>query len=73
MWYELSVALSGALVASLVSGSSGFAFGLIGSAIWLHVLPPSQVVPLVVACSTRRPRAGGRAAIVERHWIPAPD
>jgi uncharacterized protein len=51
MWYELSVVLLGALLGSLVSGSSGFAFGLIGSAIWLHVLPPSRVVPLVVVCS----------------------
>lgn len=41
----------GALLAAMVSGSSGFAFGLIASAIWLHVLAPAQVVPLVVICS----------------------
>ena len=48
---DIAVVLVGALLASVVSGSSGFAFGLIGSAIWLHVLPPGRVVPLVVICS----------------------
>ena len=51
MAYEVGVILSGAVLAAMVSGSSGFAFGLIASAIWLHVLAPSQVVPLVVICS----------------------
>src|SRR5665647_61297 len=46
-----SVVLFGALLAAIVSGSSGFAFGLIASAIWLHVLAPGQVVPLAVICS----------------------
>ncbi|MEO8936720.1 MAG: sulfite exporter TauE/SafE family protein [Burkholderiaceae bacterium] len=47
----MTVVLVGAFLAAVVSGSSGFAFGLIGSAIWLHVLPPGRVVPLVVICS----------------------
>ena len=51
MTVDLAVVLVGAFLASVVAGSSGFAFGLIGSAIWLHVLPPSRVVPLVVICS----------------------
>lgn len=51
MWFESSVVLLGALLAAIVSGSSGFAFALIASAIWLHVLAPSQVVPLAVVCS----------------------
>lgn len=51
MWIEFGVVLVGALLAAIVSGSSGFAFGLIASAIWLHVLAPNQVVPLVVICS----------------------
>lgn len=41
----------GALLAAVVSGSTGFAFALIGMAIWLHVMPPARVVPLVVLCS----------------------
>ena len=51
MSIDIAVVLFGAFLASVVSGSSGFAFGLIGSAIWLHVLPPGRVVPLVVICS----------------------
>ncbi len=51
MTFDIAVVLVGALLASVVAGSSGFAFGLIGSAIWLHVLPPDRVVPLVVICS----------------------
>lgn len=51
MVYELSVVLFGAFLAAVVSGGSGFAFALIASAIWLHALLPSQVVPLVVVCS----------------------
>lgn len=51
MTYDVAVVLFGALLAAIVSGSSGFAFGLISSAIWLHVLAPSHVVPLAVICS----------------------
>lgn len=51
MAYEVVVILCGAALAAVVSGSSGFAFGLIASAIWLQVLAPTQVVPLVVVCS----------------------
>jgi uncharacterized membrane protein YfcA len=51
MTYEFAVVLFGATLAAIVSGSSGFAFGLIASAIWLHVLAPTQVVSLAIACS----------------------
>jgi uncharacterized membrane protein YfcA len=51
MTYEFAVVLFGAMLASIVSGSSGFAFALIASAIWLHVLAPAQVVPLAIVCS----------------------
>lgn len=51
MTFEFAVVLVGAMLAAVVSGSSGFAFALIASAIWLHVLPPAQVVPLAIACS----------------------
>ncbi len=40
----------GAAAGSLVFGISGFAFGLTASVIWLQVLSPLQVVPLVVIC-----------------------
>ncbi len=51
MSIDITVVLVGAFLAAVVAGSSGFAFGLVGSAIWLHVLPPSRVVALVVICS----------------------
>lgn len=51
MTLQFAVVLFGAMLAAIVSGSSGFAFALIASAVWMHVLAPSEVVPLVVACS----------------------
>ncbi len=41
----------GALVAGFVSGLSGFAFGMVSVAFWLHVIEPAALAPLVVACS----------------------
>jgi uncharacterized membrane protein YfcA len=40
------IVLLGTLVASVASGLSGFAFTLIAFGFWLHVLPPSEAVPL---------------------------
>jgi len=51
MTLQFAVVLFGAMLAAIVSGSSGFAFALIASAVWMHVLAPNEVVPLVVACS----------------------
>ena len=46
---ELSVYLIAAFVGALVAGLAGFAFGLIASAIWLHVITPAQSAPLIAA------------------------
>src|SRR2546429_4881123 len=44
--------LSGAVFAgALVSGLSGFAFSAVAGAILLHVFPPMEAVPLMMACS----------------------
>ena len=51
MWFDNGVIIIGALLAAVVSSSTGFAFALIGMAIWLHVMPPTRAVPLVVLCS----------------------
>lgn len=51
MAYELGVVMLGSTLAAIVSGGSGFAFALIASAVWLHVMAPAQVVPLAIACS----------------------
>ncbi len=51
MSYETAILVAGAFLGAVVSGSSGFAFGVVSSAVWLHVLPPLRAVPLIVACS----------------------
>lgn len=51
MSYEIAILVAGAFLGAVVSGSSGFAFGIVASAVWLHVLPPLRVVPLIVASS----------------------
>ena len=37
------------LLGAVVAGIAGFAFGLIVSAIWLHIIPPAQSAPLIAA------------------------
>jgi uncharacterized membrane protein YfcA len=37
------------LLGATVAGVAGFAFGLIASAIWLHIIPPAQSAPLIAA------------------------
>jgi uncharacterized membrane protein YfcA len=41
----------GALAGGFVTGLAGFGTGLMALGIWLYVLPPSIVVPLVLICS----------------------
>ena len=42
----------GLFAGAVVSGLMGFAFSAVAGAILLHVLPPSEAVPLMMACST---------------------
>ncbi|HKK13268.1 MAG TPA: sulfite exporter TauE/SafE family protein [Gammaproteobacteria bacterium] len=51
MWSDPLIIFGGAFAAALVAGSTGFAFAIIGMAIWLHIMPPTRAVPLVVICS----------------------
>ena len=41
--------LSATFAAALVAGLSGFAFGLIAAAVWLHLLTPLQTATLIIA------------------------
>jgi uncharacterized protein len=41
--------LAATFAAALVAGLSGFAFGLIAAAIWLHILTPLQTAALIIA------------------------
>jgi uncharacterized membrane protein YfcA len=47
----LAFLLFGALAGGFVSGLAGFGTALMALGIWLYVLPPSIVVPLVLICS----------------------
>jgi uncharacterized membrane protein YfcA len=41
----------GIFAGAVVSGFSGFAFSAVAGAVLLHVLPPSEAVPLMMVCS----------------------
>jgi uncharacterized protein len=49
MSFDLIVFLFATFIGAFVSGLAGFAFGLIASAIWLHVITPAQSAPLIAA------------------------
>ncbi|PCH79194.1 MAG: hypothetical protein COC02_08770 [Rhodospirillaceae bacterium] len=44
----LFILLAGAFIAAFVTGSVGFADGLILNAFWLHIMEPSAAIPLVI-------------------------
>ena len=46
---DLLLFIAATFVGSLVAGVAGFAFGLIASAIWLHVITPAQSAALIAA------------------------
>jgi uncharacterized membrane protein YfcA len=45
---NLGIFLGGTFLAALVTGVAGFAFALVASAVWLHVLTPLQAATLIV-------------------------
>src|ERR1700676_5516901 len=46
---DLTFFLAGSFLAAVAAGTAGFAFALIASGLWLHVLTPAQAVPLIAA------------------------
>jgi uncharacterized membrane protein YfcA len=46
---DLSIFLIATFFGALVTGLSGFAFGLVAASIWLHILPPLQTTTLIIA------------------------
>ncbi len=46
---DLALFLSATFVAAVVAGVTGFAFGLVAAAAWLHLLTPAQTAGLIVA------------------------
>ena len=49
MTIELALFLLATFAGALVAGLSGFAFGLVASAIWLYILTPLQTATLIIA------------------------
>jgi len=43
--------VGGVFAGALVSGFCGFAFSAVAGAVLLHILPPSEAVPLMMSCS----------------------
>ena len=41
----------GSFAGAVVSGLAGFAFSAVVGALWLHMLPPAEAVPLMMTCS----------------------
>jgi uncharacterized membrane protein YfcA len=46
---DLGLFLVATFVAAVVTGLAGFAFGLVASAVWLHILTPLQTATLIIA------------------------
>jgi len=46
---DLALFFIATLLGAVVAGVAGFAFGLIASAIWLHIISPAQSAPLIAA------------------------
>src|SRR5262245_9273384 len=44
---HLVVFILATFLGALIAGVAGFAFGLIASAIWLHIVPPAQSAALI--------------------------
>ena len=49
VWLHYAPFLSATFAAALVAGLSGFAFGLVAAAVWLHFLTPLQTATLIIA------------------------
>lgn len=68
MIYSLIVTSAGVLIASVLRGFTGFGFGLAAVPILSLALPPTQVVPLVVALQVAIGILGVRKAVGECDW-----
>jgi uncharacterized protein len=50
--FSLFFVSAGVFAGAAVSSLVGFAFSAVAGAVLLHVLPPTDTVPLMMACST---------------------
>jgi uncharacterized membrane protein YfcA len=52
MLFQLTIIVAGAFLGGVVNGAAGFAFAIIVTTFWVHVLPPIQIVTLAAACAS---------------------
>ena len=50
-WGSYLLLTTGLFAGALVSGFAGFAFSAVAGAFLLHIIPPLEAVPLMMACS----------------------
>ena len=51
-WPTVAILAAGAFVGGMATGGAGFAFAVVASAIWLHVIDPVRSAFLIVFCGT---------------------
>ena len=51
-WPTVAILAAGAFVGGMATGGAGFAFAVVASAIWLHVIDPVRAAFLIVFCGT---------------------
>jgi uncharacterized membrane protein YfcA len=68
-WFPWVIVAVGAAFGGFAQGLSGFAFGLIALSIWVSVLDPNLVAPLIVIGSLAGQFA--TAGILRRAWKPS--
>lgn len=51
-WPTLAILWAGAFLGGMASGGAGFAFAVVASSVWLHVIDPVRSALLIVFCGT---------------------
>ena len=69
LWFTWVIVAAGAALGGFAQGLSGFAFGLIALSIWVWVLDPNLVAPLIVFGSLAGQFA--TVGILRRAWKPS--
>lgn len=52
MTSQIAVIVAGAFVGAVITGGAGFAFAIVATIVWVHVLTPPQTVMLAAACAS---------------------
>ena len=52
MTTQIAIIIAGAFVGAVITGGAGFAFAIVATIVWVHVLTPPQTVMLAAACAS---------------------